>query len=295
MSAAVSSSEPRSLDNIRRRCAEAMVKFFAPQGGDGDARLIRMVRRDARAASQFIRSIMVFSVIGGILVCTFCIMFLLLHWSSCGSCERPLRKWVIVQICLQLCQIPVRSVLFMRLQAEEAAGRNFEGCISSFTASPAWKTSTVVSLMMYAWYLLGVVWVLNSGNKHACPGLWKLIAAVTFLSIARVFVGLLAFRMLFPDIDSVDEAATTVKGATTSQIAELRLVEFTSGGQEPEASCAICISEFVDKEMLRRLPCGHHFHQPCIDRWLQQNKKCPLCNHAVDEACPQAFNHLKAH
>lgn len=48
--------------------------------------------------------------------------------------------------------------------------------------------------------------------------------------------------------------------------------------------CSICISEFVDNEILRLLPCIHRFHRDCIDRWLSINRLCPTCNTDVKRA-----------
>uniref|UniRef100_A0A6B2LUC3 RING-type domain-containing protein n=1 Tax=Arcella intermedia TaxID=1963864 RepID=A0A6B2LUC3_9EUKA len=44
-----------------------------------------------------------------------------------------------------------------------------------------------------------------------------------------------------------------------------------------DKKCPICIEEFTSGDELRHLPCGHHFHVPCIDTWLHKSKKCPLC------------------
>ncbi|KAJ7548628.1 hypothetical protein O6H91_07G020100 [Diphasiastrum complanatum] len=42
--------------------------------------------------------------------------------------------------------------------------------------------------------------------------------------------------------------------------------------------CSVCLSEFQDHEHLRLLPkCGHAFHLPCIDTWLNSHSNCPLC------------------
>lgn len=41
-------------------------------------------------------------------------------------------------------------------------------------------------------------------------------------------------------------------------------------------SCSVCISEYIDGERIRVLPCLHHYHAPCIDQWLGKKKNCPL-------------------
>lgn len=45
-----------------------------------------------------------------------------------------------------------------------------------------------------------------------------------------------------------------------------------------ELECSICFGPYAEGEAIRKLHCGHHFHQRCIDVWLlgHQNR-CPLC------------------
>lgn len=44
-----------------------------------------------------------------------------------------------------------------------------------------------------------------------------------------------------------------------------------------DASCSVCLCSFEEKEMLRRLACGHSYHSECLDRWLLTNATCPRC------------------
>ncbi|KAF3796759.1 RING-H2 finger protein [Nymphaea thermarum] len=53
----------------------------------------------------------------------------------------------------------------------------------------------------------------------------------------------------------------------------------TSGDEIP---CAICLQEFGEGDIVRRLPkCRHHFHMVCIDRWLTIDASCPTCRQHV--------------
>ena len=38
-------------------------------------------------------------------------------------------------------------------------------------------------------------------------------------------------------------------------------------------SIVILFSEFEEDEYVRRLPCMHLFHVPCVDQWLGLNKR----------------------
>ncbi|KAL0797732.1 hypothetical protein Bca101_052906 [Brassica carinata] len=45
--------------------------------------------------------------------------------------------------------------------------------------------------------------------------------------------------------------------------------------------CCICLSAYEDGTELRELPCGHHFHCSCVDKWLYINATCPLCKYNI--------------
>ncbi|TYJ06569.1 hypothetical protein E1A91_A12G242800v1 [Gossypium mustelinum] len=48
-----------------------------------------------------------------------------------------------------------------------------------------------------------------------------------------------------------------------------------------DAECCICLSAYDDGVELRELPCGHHFHCACVDKWLHINATCPLCKYNI--------------
>ncbi|XP_057417801.1 E3 ubiquitin-protein ligase At1g12760-like [Lotus japonicus] len=48
-----------------------------------------------------------------------------------------------------------------------------------------------------------------------------------------------------------------------------------------DAECCICLSAYDDGVELRQLPCGHHFHCACVDKWLCMNATCPLCKYNI--------------
>ncbi|PNY14984.1 E3 ubiquitin-protein ligase at1g12760-like protein [Trifolium pratense] len=50
---------------------------------------------------------------------------------------------------------------------------------------------------------------------------------------------------------------------------------------DEDAECCICLSAYDDGVELRQLPCGHHFHCTCVDKWLQINATCPLCKYNI--------------
>jgi len=261
--------------------------FFAAAGQQSDDHLVEVVRRDPEAATRLIQSIALFSIIGNLAIGTACATFLSLYWSRCDECDRPLRWWLLAQGLLQLNQLPVRLVLYLSVRSAELNGSSVEACITSLTASPAWRTSKRVALVQYGWFVLGMVWWMHTESCPGCPGISKLTASIMLLVATRAVAALMVFRMLFSENGREgDEGAPKVMAATPSQIAELPVVRFEADNRsEPGATCSICLCEYEDGALLRKLPCNHHFHRRCVDKWLQRSKRCPLCVHAVDEPC----------
>ncbi|KNA24081.1 hypothetical protein SOVF_018360 [Spinacia oleracea] len=57
---------------------------------------------------------------------------------------------------------------------------------------------------------------------------------------------------------------------------------FTFDSLKSSGDCAVCLSKFEEKDLLRLLPiCCHVFHADCIDTWLNSNQSCPLCRSPV--------------
>lgn len=48
-------------------------------------------------------------------------------------------------------------------------------------------------------------------------------------------------------------------------------------------TCAICADDVGPGEMVRKLICGHRYHQRCIDTWFHHSPTCPMrCHRAVN-------------
>ncbi|KAI9081829.1 hypothetical protein K1719_036091 [Acacia pycnantha] len=54
-------------------------------------------------------------------------------------------------------------------------------------------------------------------------------------------------------------------------------IEGNVKGSEEELTCSICLEQVKRGELVRSLPCLHQFHMNCIDPWLRQQAKCPVC------------------
>eukprot|EP00933_Yihiella_yeosuensis_P007120 TRINITY_DN112030_c0_g1_i1.p1 TRINITY_DN112030_c0_g1~~TRINITY_DN112030_c0_g1_i1.p1 ORF type:complete len:337 (+),score=29.70 TRINITY_DN112030_c0_g1_i1:63-1073(+) len=59
-------------------------------------------------------------------------------------------------------------------------------------------------------------------------------------------------------------------------IVMMKLNELPETQDSVQICCPICLEQFKDIETVARLPCGHLFHPPCVNKWLLEDWRCPF-------------------
>ncbi|XP_062090257.1 E3 ubiquitin-protein ligase At4g11680-like [Humulus lupulus] len=172
------------------------------------------------------------------------------------------------------------------------------------------------TMFSFAWWAVGFYWVTAGGESltRDSPQLYWL--CITFLAFDMVFVILcvaiaclvgIAVCCFLPCIIAILYVVSDQEGATEEEIDNLPkfifrvmsdsekvngenkesiqgvMVECNTNSpterrlSQEDAECCICLSPYDNEAEVRELPCRHHFHCSCIDKWLHINAICPLC------------------
>ncbi|XP_062001025.1 E3 ubiquitin-protein ligase At1g63170-like [Rosa rugosa] len=174
--------------------------------------------------------------------------------------------------------------------------------------------STANSMASVVWWLAGFYWVVGGEALSNAPRLFWLCVAfllcdimIFILCVAATCLYCLSVCCCLPCILAILPALTNKDGATEEEINSLPKFKFCriddfrivngqfqelSGGSTTEfdtsapnehvssqdyADCCICLEVYQNGEELRQLPCHHHFHCACIDKWLRKRTTCPMC------------------
>ncbi|XP_004511598.1 E3 ubiquitin-protein ligase At1g12760 isoform X2 [Cicer arietinum] len=89
-------------------------------------------------------------------------------------------------------------------------------------------------------------------------------------------------KFKFQRVESNDKQTGNIQGPVGGIMTECRAdspIEHVLA--EEDAECCICLCSYDDGVELRELPCGHHFHCACVDKWLYINATCPLCKYNI--------------
>ncbi|XP_059634127.1 E3 ubiquitin-protein ligase At1g63170-like [Cornus florida] len=172
------------------------------------------------------------------------------------------------------------------------------------------------TMFSFIWWIIGFYWISAGGESltRDSPQLYWL--CITFLAFDVFFVVIcvaaacvigVAVCCCLPCIIALLYAVADQEGANKEDIERLpkykfrRIGEFDKQNGEiqesfggimtecdtdtpiehvlplEDAECCICLCGYDDGIELRELPCRHHFHCTCIDKWLYINATCPLC------------------
>ncbi|OHS96731.1 hypothetical protein TRFO_37082 [Tritrichomonas foetus] len=132
--------------------------------------------------------------------------------------------------------------------------RNFGNSKSSCKINLTTETLTEISRLMVNIIFFGHFVVRCSFGLHAfmifniIANLWKLITKV--MSLIQYYKLLNDLRVVLPAPSHEDLTK--------------------------DSTCIICRGTMSESDS-KKLPCGHCFHLDCIERWISQQQKCPIC------------------
>ncbi|CAN1332949.1 E3 ubiquitin-protein ligase At4g11680 [Linum perenne] len=176
------------------------------------------------------------------------------------------------------------------------------------------------TMFSFIWWIIGFYWVSAGGEDLSQDSLQLYWLCIVFLGFDVFFVVFcvalacvigIAVCCCLPCIIAILYAVADQEGATKEDIDQLTKFKFrrvadseklageeqeTPGGimtecgtdspiehalPQEDAECCICLSAYDDGVEIRELPCAHHFHCSCVDKWLHLNATCPLCKYNI--------------
>ncbi|XVF18040.1 hypothetical protein REPUB_Repub10bG0177200 [Reevesia pubescens] len=104
------------------------------------------------------------------------------------------------------------------------------------------------------------------------------VFAICFLSLF-VIAAFLVIALIAPRSFLNCRRRNLVKSVDTKMVEALPRVVFSSARLSTTGeTCAICLEDYKDGEILKVLPCQHDFHSSCVDSWLTKwGTFCPVC------------------
>eukprot|EP01053_Blabericola_migrator_P006546 Blabericola_migrator_1__6545@NODE_32_length_18281_cov_109_908422_g28_i0_p8_GENE_NODE_32_length_18281_cov_109_908422_g28_i0NODE_32_length_18281_cov_109_908422_g28_i0_p8_ORF_typecomplete_len330_score25_16zfRING_2/PF13639_6/4_6e03zfRING_2/PF13639_6/4_2e14zfRING_11/PF17123_5/4_2e08zfrbx1/PF12678_7/3_6e03zfrbx1/PF12678_7/2_3e08zfC3HC4/PF00097_25/7_2e07zfC3HC4_2/PF13923_6/3_6e07zfC3HC4_3/PF13920_6/4_6e02zfC3HC4_3/PF13920_6/2_3e05zfANAPC11/PF12861_7/3_7e05zfRING_5/PF14634_6/5_1e03zfRING_5/PF14634_6/4_9 len=260
--------------------------------------LMDIIAENPQNSMAFVRKVMFIASVSSTASAIPCSVYLGRHWTNCESCDKPLRWWLLITCIIALTQLPLRIVFSLRLRhlARQRIDVMTSG-VHFLTSSRAWCISKSLSLISYAWFVLGVFWTLTTQSCPRSPVLLHACISVIVLSFIRLFLTLGSFYYYFPgpppgrswgNVGNEQPFFSSLRPLPLDKRKIEALPSENYKGKLPRKDdspvsntpdiCSICLTEFELSEHIRRLPiCRHAFHVPCIDKWLMNRGTCPLC------------------
>jgi hypothetical protein len=268
-----------------------MLTLFSAQG---DNQIVEAVQRSPKHVSRRLQYIMLMAVFNGIMSGIICVVVAFALGASTGAYDKFLHCWTLASAVLQLLQAPAHYAFATKLAS---VGTDDDVCdvVAAFMSNPIWQKARRISPLTYGCCFCGLF--LLKMMRQDASGLAVYLAHAQVLMVALRGGATLEVYMSDiwgkHDFDEGEDSDLGDEGASLAQIAALPSVRFSDLRltDEDDAACPVCLSDYSSGDVLRRLPCGHHFHCACADRWLERSKHCPLCRTAIDDGEGRCHRH----
>ncbi|XP_071849331.1 RING finger protein 215-like isoform X2 [Apostichopus japonicus] len=115
----------------------------------------------------------------------------------------------------------------------------------------------------------------GGGDRISFSTIWQYV----FSLIVSVYVILTFKKTRRPQrLEDVEDSLQRLAKLSVSKMPTRKYKKKKGSLTSQESdNCAICLDEFSKGQVIRMLPCDHHFHCKCVDDWLIKRRTCPLC------------------
>lgn len=114
-----------------------------------------------------------------------------------------------------------------------------------------------------------------------------LISFISLLIILSVLVAILIIRYRQPYRQGPNYYSPRIDTKMVEILPRVIFNSAHSNGCRTRETCAICLEDYKDAEILRVLPCQHDFHVSCVDSWLTKwGTFCPVCKYDMCNDVP---------
>lgn len=220
-----------------------------------------------------------------------------IKWDEYTSCQDPLNVWLVVNF---FSFIIFRCMQFaFQYFSADSRRRPFNRFMTKLCAV---LNLWVVYPFMWVWCILGSVWF--SRSKECLPEStqsWWFVAWLIYSYVYLLAFGFLIYstyrlrrfdnqlrsieriHQYLSELQRAQDFGVSVEstGLSDEQIQSIPLCTVESAA---DRTCSICLSDLAADAEVRSIPCGHIFHQECLDPWLKIRDTCPNCVRRVADS-----------
>lgn len=100
-------------------------------------------------------------------------------------------------------------------------------------------------------------------------------------------------NVIWLSISNRTSEPTDLTEETVSQLQKMR-VRAGSMLLAPGQQCRVCLRQYSEGDLVRYLPCRHHFHCACVDQWLlHRSPTCPVDGIVYTNESVRLLRHAK--